>query len=79
MESYWGILDSSQKPHAKRELADCKSLAVEPARAVRMPRPAGLVKMREAGSVALVASAGQVRSKQVLGKLFGAALRRGIE
>jgi hypothetical protein len=79
MENYWGILDSSQKPHTKRGLADCKRVAIEPASAEQIPRPAGLLKMREEGSVALVPSAGPVRSKQVLGKLFGAVFRRGIE
>jgi hypothetical protein len=79
MENYWGILDSSQKPHTKRGLADCKRVAIEPASAEQIPRPAGLLKMREEGSVALVPSAGPMRSKQVLGKLFGAVFRRGIE
>ena len=78
-ESYWDILDSSQKPDAVRELADCERAAIGPASLEQTPRPAGLVRMREEGSVALIPSAGSARQKQVLGKLFGAAFRRGIE
>jgi hypothetical protein len=62
-----------------RELADCKRAAIGPASAEQITRPAGLARMREEGSVALIPSAGSARQKQVLGKLFGAAFRRGIE
>ena len=74
-----GILDSSPKPHAKRGLGDCKRGANGSARAEHIPKPAGLARMRKEGSVALLPSAGSARRKWVLGKLFGAAFRRGIE
>jgi hypothetical protein len=79
MKSYWDILDSSQKPHAKRELADCNRVAIGPASAEQTPRPTGLVRLREEESVAPVPSAGSARRKRVLVKLFGSAFRRGIE
>jgi hypothetical protein len=79
MENYRDILDSSHESHAKREIADCKLVGIEPARAAQTPRPAGLVRMSEEGSFALVPSAGSARRKRVLVRLFGAAHRRGIE
>jgi hypothetical protein len=79
MENFLGILESSQKPHLKRELADCKRGGIGPARAEQIPRQVRLVRMREEGSVALLPSAESARLKQVLGKLFGAAFRSGIE
>jgi hypothetical protein len=79
MENYRDILDSSHKSHANRELADCKRVAVEPASAEQIPRQVGLVRVREEGGVARLPSAVSARLKQVLGKLFGAAFRRGIE
>ena len=79
MENNWDNLDSSNKSHAKRELADCKLVGIEPARAEQTPRPARLVSMREEESFELAPSAGSARRKRVLVRLFGAAQRRSIE
>jgi hypothetical protein len=68
MENYGGILDSSQVPRAKRELTDCKRVAIGPASAEQISSPADLVRMREEGSVELIPPAGltQASSRQVI-------------